>query len=95
MGCELVPSESLGSALKDRDLAESRYLVGGLAIESWRLRAGELAAALGKRPEAIIRWAARAGKRQQADEASRRRYETLDEMLYLPNRRKRRHERSS
>ena len=32
----------------------------------------------------IIRWAAQAGKRKQADEAFRRRYEVLDEMLYHP-----------
>ena len=87
--------ESLGSALKSRELSEVRYLVGGLAIEQWRLRAGELAAVLDKRPEVITRWAAQAGKRKQADGAFRRRYEALDEVLYYPNKRKHHHGRSS
>ena len=90
-----VAPESLASAAKSREVSEVRYLVGGLAIERWRLRTGELAAVLGKRPEVITRWAARAGKLKQSDETFRRRYEELDETLYFPNRRKPRHERSS
>jgi hypothetical protein len=68
-----------------------RYLVGGLAIERWRLRAGQLGAVLGKRPEVITRWAAHAGARRQTDEAFHRRYEELDEVLCHArrNRRKR------
>jgi putative transposase len=94
--CEVldVSPESLSSALKGRDISEARYLVGGLAIERWRLRAGELAAVLGKRPEVITRWAAQAGKWRQAEESFRRRYEELDEALYYPNRRKRQRGRS-
>lgn len=94
--CEALEAspESLSSALKGRDISEVRYLVGGLAIERWRLRAGELAAVLGKRPEVITRWAAQAGKRKQTHEAFRRRYEELDEVLYDPIRRTR-HRRCS
>jgi hypothetical protein len=84
-----VSPETLGSALKSREIAEVRYLVGGLAIERWRLRAGELAKVLGKRPEVVTRWAAWAGKRRRSDGAFRRRYEELDEILYHPSRRRR------
>jgi len=71
----------LDSAEKNRELSAIRYLVGGLAIERWRIRAGELALVLGRRPEAISRWAAQAGERRQADEAFRTRYEELDAAL--------------
>jgi REP element-mobilizing transposase RayT len=76
-----VPPERIGSLDKNRQSVAARYLVGGLAIERWRIRAGDLAAVLERRPEAITRWAARAGDLRQSDEAFRARYEALDAAL--------------
>jgi len=89
--CEVlgVPPECLDSLEKDREVCAVRYLVGGLAIERWRIRAGELAASLGRRPEAVSRWATRAGELRLADEAFRRRYDELDAALAGERRRRR------
>jgi putative transposase len=76
-----APPECLSSPKKDRTVAEVRYLVAGLAIERWRIRAGELAAVVGRLPEAVSRWAARAGELRQTSEEFRRRYEELDTAL--------------
>ena len=81
--CEILGVEPrrLDSAEKDREVSEIRYLVGGLAIERWRIGAGKLAAIVGRRPEAVSRWSARAGVLRQEDDAFRRRYEALDAAL--------------
>ena len=84
-----VSPESLGSLEKNRRAAAARYLVGGLAIERWRIRAGDLAAALGRRPEAITRWAARAGELRLTDDSFRARYEALDAALAAGGKRRR------
>lgn len=76
-----VAADCLSSPEKDREVCEIRYLVGGLAIERWRVRAAKLAAVVGRRPEVISRWAARAGERRREDDAFRRRYESLDAAL--------------
>jgi putative transposase len=76
-----VTPERWESAGKGRELSTARYLVAGLAIERWRLRAAELAMVVGRRPEAVSRWAARAGALRVKDESFRRRYETLDAEL--------------
>ena len=76
-----VTPRRLASPEKGRELSAIRYLVGGLAIERWRLRAGELGAALGRRPEAVSRWAARAGELRQSSGEFRRLYDELDETL--------------
>lgn len=84
--CEMlnVSPENLASAAKGRAISDARYLVGGLAVERWRLRAGELAATLGKCPEVISRWAAKAGVRRQTDTTFCRRWEELDASLAIP-----------
>jgi putative transposase len=76
-----VLPERLASVEKDREASATRYLIAGLAIERWRIRAGLLAAILGRRPEAVSRWAARAGELRQVDDAFRGRYEALDAAL--------------
>jgi REP element-mobilizing transposase RayT len=83
-----VDPELITSTRRDRQAATARYLVGGLAIERWRIRAGELAAAVGRRPEVVSRWAARAGGLRQRDEAFRRTYEELDATLAGERRRR-------
>jgi REP element-mobilizing transposase RayT len=76
-----VDPELIMSPRRDRQVARVRYLVGGLAIERWGIRAGALAAVLGRRPEAVSRWAARAGALRLRDEAFRATYEELDATL--------------
>ena len=76
-----VPPESIGSLEKNRHASAVHYLVGGLAIERWRIRAGDLGAVLGRRPDAITRWAARAGELRLRDDSFRARYEALDAAL--------------
>jgi hypothetical protein len=68
----------LSDTRKDRERSEVRYLLGGLAIERWRIRSGELAAVIGRRSEVISRWAALAGTLRASDPAFRRKYESLD-----------------
>jgi REP element-mobilizing transposase RayT len=76
-----APPECLSSQQRNRTVSEVRYLVGGLAIERWRISAGALAAVVGHRSEVVTRWAARAGELRRVDAAFRLRYETLDAAL--------------
>jgi REP element-mobilizing transposase RayT len=66
---------------QDRELSRRRYLLAGLAIERWRVRAGALAEVFGRRPEVISRWATRAGELRLADGEFARAYEALDAAL--------------
>jgi putative transposase len=83
LACETlgVAPEQWQSVGKGRAASSARYLVAGLGIERWRLRAGELAALAGRRPEVVSRWAARAGELRATDETFGRRYEALDAAL--------------
>jgi len=76
-----APVACLVSPEKSPAVAEIRYLVGGLAIERWRIGAAALAAVVGRRPEVVTRWAARAGELRVRDAAFRGRYEALDTAL--------------
>ena len=70
-------------AIRRRDAATSRlrYLVAGVGIERWRQRPAALAECLGRWPEAVGRWAQRAGELRLTDEAFSAEYESLDERL--------------
>jgi REP element-mobilizing transposase RayT len=85
-----VSADCLSSPEKNREVSEIRYLVGGLAIERWRVGAAKLAAVVGRRPEVVTRWAARAGERRQEDDAFRRRYDALDAAMSGARARRRR-----
>ncbi len=73
-----VRPERLGAATKDRELSGVRYLIAGVAIERWGIRAANLAEVVGRRPESVTRWAARAGELRLEDTSFHRRYEELD-----------------
>jgi putative transposase len=81
--CALLGADEdrLSDSGKDHERCEVRYLVGGLAIERWRIRAGELAAVIGRRPEVISRWAGRAAQLRGSDPDFAARYEKLDVAL--------------
>jgi REP element-mobilizing transposase RayT len=66
-----------------QDGAQSRirYVVAGLGIERWGVRAGALGEVMGRRPEVVSRWAARAGEQRVTDPEFRTMYETLDAAL--------------
>ena len=74
------PQRLLGGG-QDRELSRRRYLLAGLGIERWRVRAGRLAEVFGRRPEVISRWAKRAGELRLADGGFARAYEALDVAL--------------
>ncbi len=84
----ISPARLAGPA-KGRELSGVRYLVAGVAIERWGLRAAQLGMIVGRRPEAVTRWAARAGDLRQQGAEFRRRYEELDANLYRTRRRQR------
>ena len=81
--CEVlgIEAQRLAGTAQDLEVSRARYLLGGLAIERWRVRSGELARVLGRRPEIVSRWAARAGELRGRDETFRRAYEELDAAL--------------
>lgn len=53
----------------------------GVGIERWRQRPTALAECLGRWPEAVGRWAQRAGELRLADDTFSAAYESLDESL--------------
>ena len=70
-------------AVRQRDAATTRlrYLVAGVGIERWRQSPTVLGECLGRWPEAVGRWALRAGELRVTDEAFSAAYESLDERL--------------
>jgi REP element-mobilizing transposase RayT len=70
-------------AVRQRDAATTRlrYLVAGVGIERWRQRPAGLAECLGRWPEAVGRWALRAGELRLTDEAFSAAYDSLDARL--------------
>lgn len=74
---EVDAAQVLGGRL-DRATTRLRSLIAGLAIERWRVRAGQLAGVFGRRPEVISRWAKQAGELRRADPTFAQRYEALD-----------------
>ena len=80
---ELLDVSVVRLAVRQRDAATSRlrYLVAGVGIERWRQRPAELGECLGRWPEAVGRWALRAGELRVADDAFRAAYESLDARL--------------
>lgn len=76
-----VPLARLAQRSKDAETTRLRYLVAGVAIERWRQHPVELGRCLGRWPEAIGRWAQRAGQLRLSDERFRTEYESLDDRL--------------
>jgi hypothetical protein len=70
-------------AVRQRDAATTRlrYLVAGVGIERWRQSPTVLGECLGRWPEAVGRWALRAGELRVTNEAFSAAYESLDERL--------------
>jgi REP element-mobilizing transposase RayT len=70
-------------AARQRDAATTRlrYLVAGVGIERWRQSPSALGECLGRWPEAVGRWALRAGELRVTDNAFQKAYESLDERL--------------
>ena len=76
-----VPLAHLAARGKDAGTTRLRYLAAGVGIERWRQRPVDLARCLGRWPEAVGRWARRAGQLRVSDERFRAEYESLDERL--------------
>ena len=62
-------------------VSRARYLVAGVGIERWRQRPGELARCLGRWPEAVGRWAKRAGELRLGEPEFAAEYDALDQRL--------------
>ncbi len=76
-----VTLQELTDRSRRQALAELRFLVVGVGIERWGQRAGQLAAALGRRPDFVSWWARKAGSMRRSDPAWDRRFDLLDERL--------------
>ena len=76
-----VSMELLAGRRRDASTSRLRFLIVALGIERWRQRPGNLAACLGRWPEAVGRWAQRGGQLRLEDEEFRSAYEALDERL--------------
>lgn len=63
---------------KRREISRLRYLITGLAIERWGVTAKSLAEVVGRRPEAVSRWAYRGAELRQDSEEFAATYEKLD-----------------
>jgi REP element-mobilizing transposase RayT len=66
---------------RDAETCRLRYLVAGVGIERWRQQPAALAKCAGRWPEAVGRWARRAGQLRLTDEGFSAAYESLDERL--------------
>jgi hypothetical protein len=73
-----IPIAQLTQRRKDAASTRLRHLVAGVGIERWQQRPAELARRLGRSPEAVGRWAKRAGALRMSDEGFRADYEALD-----------------
>jgi REP element-mobilizing transposase RayT len=81
--CALLRVDTAWLTGGGQDGAQSRirYVVAGLGIERWGVRAGALGEVMGRRPEVVSRWATRAGELRVADPEFRTMYEALDAAL--------------
>jgi hypothetical protein len=55
--------------------------VAALAIERWRIRAGEIARMVGRRPEVVSRWARRGGELRRSDAGFAAELERVDDAV--------------
>jgi hypothetical protein len=76
-----IPAGRLAVQQRDAAATRLRYLMAGVGIERWRQRPTALARCLGGWPEAVGRWALRAGELRVTDEAFGAAFESLDEWL--------------
>ena len=75
-----TPSE-IAAPGKRREISRLRYLITALAIERWGITAKSLSELLGRRPEAVSRWAYRGAEMRQEFEEFAAEYENLDREL--------------
>jgi hypothetical protein len=83
--CELMgttPGE-IAAPGKRREISRKRYMITALAIERWGITAKGLSGVVGRRPEAVTRWAYRGAEMRQQSEEFSGAYEKLDRELAL------------
>jgi hypothetical protein len=66
---------------KRREITRLRYLITGLAIERWGVAAKSIAEVVGRRPEAVSRWAYRGTELRKDSEEFAATYEKLDKAM--------------
>ena len=76
-----IPVGRLAARQRDAATTRLRYLIAGVGIERWRQSPTALGKSLGRWPEAVGRWALRAGELRVTDETFEKAYESLDECL--------------
>lgn len=76
-----IPLAAISAQGKRRDISRQRYLIAALAIERWGISARALADLVGRRPEAVSRWASRGAELRQKSADFRAAYEKLDHEL--------------
>jgi REP element-mobilizing transposase RayT len=73
---------------KKRSISRLRYLITTLAIERWGIRAKAIAELVGRRPEAVSRWASRGADLRQQSQEFASAYEALDRAVAAGRKRK-------
>ena len=81
--CQLVglTTAEFAAPGKKRSISRLRYLITGLAIERWGVRAKAIGELVGRRPEAVSRWANRGAELRQESEEFVSAYEALDRAI--------------
>lgn len=76
-----VSAAELGGRRRGAELVEARELVGGLAVERWRVGVKALAAALGKSRDGVSLWVRRAARRRGEDRTFVMKLDEMDRRL--------------
>ncbi len=72
---------ALGAERRDRATVRAREVIVLVAVERYRLRTRDLAAAIGRSPDQVSRWAGQASRRKADDGAFRQRMDCLDDAV--------------
>lgn len=78
--CKVIGTSVLAVSAegKRREVSRQRYLIAALAIERWGISAKSIADLVGRRPEAVSRWASRGVELRRSSVDFRTAYEKLD-----------------
>lgn len=78
VAAEGVDLDALGAERRDRATVRAREVIVLVGVERYRLRTRDLAAAIGRSPDQVSRWAGQGTRRKVDDEAFRQQMDRLD-----------------
>lgn len=81
--CQLMGTtvSAIAAPGKRRETSRLRYLITALAIERWGVTAKAISGVVGRRPEAVSRWAYRGSEMRQVSDEFSAAYEKLDKAV--------------